>query len=51
MTEAHGTTRPRGVTPHSRQLVVAMCALVVTDLVGGLLAIALPARRAVEILR
>ncbi len=40
MTAAHGTARAHGVTRHSRQLVVAMCALVVTDLVGGLLAVA-----------
>ena len=40
MTATHGTTRSHGITRHSRQLVVAMCALVVTDLVGGLLAVA-----------
>ncbi len=40
MTATHGTTRSHGITRRSRQLVVAMCALVVTDLVGGLLAVA-----------
>ena len=40
MTAAQGTTRFRGTTRNSRRLVVAMAALVVTDLVGGLLAVA-----------
>ena len=40
MTAAQGTTRSRGTTRNSRRLVVAMAALVVTDLVGGLLAVA-----------
>jgi fucose 4-O-acetylase-like acetyltransferase len=40
MTATHGATRVHGITKHSRQLVVAICALVVTDLVGGLLAVA-----------
>ena len=39
MTATHGSTRSHGINRHSRQLVVAMCALVVTDLVGGLLAV------------
>ena len=40
MTATHGTTRSQGITGRSRQLVIAMCGLVVTDLVGGLLAVA-----------
>ena len=40
MTDTHGTTRSHGITRHSRRLAVAMCALVVTDLVGGVLAVA-----------
>ena len=40
MTATHATTRSHGTTRHGRRLVVAMCALVVTDLVGGLLAVA-----------
>ena len=40
MTTTHGSTRSHGINRHSRQLVDAMCALVVTDLVGGLLAVA-----------
>ena len=40
MTAGHATTRSDGTTRHARSLVVAMCALVVTDLVGGLLAVA-----------
>ena len=39
MPPAHRNTRTHGITRHSRQLVVAMCTLVVTDLVGGLLAV------------
>ena len=40
MVATHETIRSHGITRHSHQLVVAMCALVVTDLVGGLLAVA-----------
>ena len=40
MAATHETIRSHGITRHSHQLVVAMCALVVTDLVGGLLAVA-----------
>ena len=40
MTDTQGTTRRPGISRHSRQLVLAMCGLVVTDLVGGLLAVA-----------
>ena len=39
MTTAHDTARAPGISRHSRRLVIAMCALVGTDLVGGLLAV------------
>jgi hypothetical protein len=39
MTATHGTTRSHGISRHSRQLVVGTCVLVVTDLVGGVLAV------------
>jgi hypothetical protein len=40
LTDTHGATRSHGITRHSRRLALAMCALVVTDLVGGVLAVA-----------
>jgi hypothetical protein len=40
MTATHGTVRSPRITGHARRLVVAMCVLLVTDLVGGLIAVA-----------
>src|SRR3954462_12522130 len=40
MTVTRGTTRSKRITRHSRRLVIAMCALLAADLVGGLLAVA-----------